>query len=98
MRVADIVQCLDALDIKVTESELLKPQPNTVLRLFETLADMLMNIQYGRYPGQLAQEGGIDTILDDITDFPELHRDSMSMMMFFRQVYFHILNVGKVIR
>eukprot|EP00158_Paraphelidium_tribonemae_P003347 Partr_v1_DN26054_c0_g1_i2_m228 putative NUF2, NDC80 kinetochore complex component, homolog (S. cerevisiae) len=94
MRVADIVQCLDALDIKISEAEILKPQPNSVLRLFETLADILMNIQYGRFTGQLGDEGALDRILEDTTDYPELHRDSLSTMMFFRQFSRVMLNIG----
>jgi hypothetical protein len=81
--VQQIAGCLENLDITLTEQDLRKPNPNNVVRLFETLGDKLMSVHYGQYTGAFQDPEVLDQMLRDIMDFPELHASSLPLMSFF---------------
>lgn len=84
LKVADIVLCLEDQDVRLTETDVSKPTAPVMTRLYEALCDMFMGVKYGEY--QLSDPSFVSEIIDSNLDHPELHRDSLSWILFFRRL------------
>lgn len=91
---ASIVTCLENLDISLTEQDIRKPNPNTAFRLFETLGDKLMSVQFGKYTGAFQDEDVLNEMLEDLMDHPELHQNSLPLLNFFHHWSRLMIDIG----
>jgi hypothetical protein len=83
-----IASCLENLDINLSESDIRKPTAGQVLKLFEILGEKLMSVRFGQFVGSFGDEAERERMLDDITDHPECHANSLPLLTFFHHWYF----------
>lgn len=79
LRDDEIVQCLNSIGLNFSLSDLQKPTPPQVQSVYEHLVDELMGIRRETVEPMLA------IALEEI-EYPETHRDSMSLMAFYRSL------------
>lgn len=92
LRAAEIVACLESLDIRLSEMDIQKPSANVMSRLMETIADMFLNYRLGDYQGPCADPDYLSDMLDEMMDNPELHQDSLPLLAFYQRL--SVLAVG----
>lgn len=89
LKSVDIVANMEALDfLSVTESDVTKPSAAVTMRIMEALCDNFLSTRYGQYGGIFDQdENLLQQLLEEVSDAPELHRDSVPLMCFYRKMY-----------
>lgn len=80
LKIPEIVQCMNDLQIPFSEDDIRKPSPARVVALLDTFLDMFMGISRE----QLSQPNF--TVME-MLEYPDLHQDSLALMAFYRQVY-----------
>ena len=73
----DITQCLAELQIPFTNEDFEKPNPQRMLYVYETFADILMGVT----PEQFSNPR-FDIL--ELLEYPEVHADSLAQMGFFK--------------
>lgn len=88
LKVNEILQCLDDLKIQINENDLLKPNSSTVLRIYETFADIFMGFNKDKLSNKYTNQ-----VLESL-EFPDLHLDSIALVSFFRVIQKLMNEVG----
>lgn len=84
LKTPDIVMCLqEGLGIRIPESDLQKPSAAMIMRLYENIADQLTGLQYGKYKGIYEDPERLQSTIEETMDHPELHQDSLPMVVFY---------------
>lgn len=86
LKTSEIVSCLDNIDIRLADTEITKPTQTSAMRLMDILAELFVGIKYGQFEGIYEDQETLNQALEEIMDFPELHRDSLPLMTFYRRL------------
>lgn len=75
---SELVDMLNELDIKCSKEEIIRPQPSSIISLYETFLHLLVSDTTTVCPSYAVLE---------ILEFPDLHTDSLGLMSFYRKLY-----------
>ena len=82
LRSPEILQCLEDLRLPLTESDLAKPSPLVVQRIYEAFAEIFMGSEAG-FNGNNSELLG-RLAAGEIIQYPELHGESVNLVSFYR--------------
>ncbi|KAJ1908960.1 kinetochore-associated Ndc80 complex subunit nuf2 [Tieghemiomyces parasiticus] len=76
---AEILQCMNDLQIPFTEEDLMKPTPQRMQVVYEAFVDIFMGITSDQFEDPKVE-------LANLIEFPEIHADSTVLMTFYHHV------------
>jgi kinetochore protein Nuf2 len=76
----EILQIMDELRIPISESDLIKPTPNVMQRVFELFLELFMGIP----PTCPGSQPNFEVV--DILEHPELHLEAINLMSFYKNM------------
>lgn len=77
LRNAEILQCLEDLRMPVAETDLARPTPHVVQKIYEAFAEIF-------FGGTINSTN--TPAVAEILEYPELHVDSIGLISFFRSM------------
>lgn len=90
----DLLKCMSATGLPLNDHDLQKPNKENMMRFFVEFAAAIMHIQYG-YIGQYDTSANsyVMQLLSETCDHPQLHKDSLPHMWFFKELTALLENV-----
>lgn len=80
LRNSEIIQILDELRIPITESDIMKPNPQTIQRIYELFLELFLGIP----PSTAISQPTFQIV--DLLENPEIHMDAISLMSFYKNM------------
>ena len=77
---SEIVQILEELRIPLTENDILKPNPQTIQRVYELFLELFMGIS----TTALGSQPNFEVV--DLLEHPEIHLDAIAIMSFYKNM------------
>ncbi|KAI8928768.1 Nuf2 family-domain-containing protein [Entophlyctis helioformis] len=80
-------ECLASMDIAVTTEELVKPSPQRMFDIFEHITILLQDVEAAQF-----EQPTFATL--EMLDYPDIHKDSLSLIAFYRHLRKLIVQLG----
>ena len=80
LRNAEILQCLQDLQISFAEEDLTKPTPQRIMQLYETFTDFLMGVTREQF-----SQPSFNVL--QTLEYPDLHMEGISALGFYKQLW-----------
>ena len=97
MKIAEIVKCMEYMNVSITEQDISKPNPAKIQKVYETMLEIFKGI-----PRDLFQKPNLDLL--DMLEYPDLHNNSLPLISFYKTLQvsyipFHgwMLNISSLV-
>ena len=77
LKMNDILQCMDDLNIPLNEQDITKPNPQQLQKIYESFLEIFKGVPKERFSQPRFE-------LLDMLEYPELHNNSLTLIAFYK--------------
>ena len=97
LKAGELVQCFQQSNIPLMESDITKPTPQALERIFKVIMGPIMGVEYGHLSSSPERNDLLVESIDAVTENPEFYIESLPYMTFYREMWVLYLSLGAFI-